>query len=407
MGLPEGVGRLRLRVVMYSDEAINMEGIAIDDVHIYDLDKKIYDSVILTSPVTQNLSGNTWNHFERDGKIIASIQPHNQNMGATAVQVYIDTAAIRNNNAQYYHGRNLTIKPANKQLTDSVSVRFYFTDKEMEKLLSANNCSGCSKPASAYELGVSKYSDPDDAFENGTVSDDQQGIWTFIASDKVAKVPFDKGYYAEFKVKDFSEFWLNGGGLDKSTPLPVKLLDFSAQKTVNDVLLRWEVGSETNVVRYEVELARTAQDLGANLFVKIGEVQGRGNSTSLQVYSFTDTETDKFGARYYRLKVIDADGSFRYSPVRTVVFTDAVTWQVYPNPSNGIFHFVYQVNAGEMLEAAVYDAKGSIIKTYKKTGTGYLQKLTIDLATEPFAVGMYLLQINAEGKKVSYKIYKQ
>ena len=49
-------------------------------------------------------------------------------------------------------------------------------------------------------------------------------------------VPFDKGYYAEFKVKDFSEFWLNTGAFNTGTPLPVKLLDFNVLKSnVNDV----------------------------------------------------------------------------------------------------------------------------------------------------------------------------
>ena len=62
------------------------------------------------------------------------------------------------------------------------------------------------------------------------------------------KVPFDKGYYAEFKVKDFSEFWLNNGGFDKNQPLPVQLISFSARKkSGKDVLAEWTTASEFNV----------------------------------------------------------------------------------------------------------------------------------------------------------------
>ena len=406
--LPDSVDRIRFRFIFGSDEAVNNEGIAIDDVHVYDNDKGIYDSVTLSSPVTKTVSGNSWIDFTSDGKLVASISPNNQNLGSTSVQVFIDTTGVRNTNAQYYHPRNLTIKPLNTSLTDSTVVRFYFTDVEMEKLLAATGCADCSKPASAYELGVSKYSDPDDNFENGTINDDQQGVWNFIASDQVIKVPFDKGYYAEFKVKDFSEFWLNNGGLDKSTPLPVKLMDFTAAKLPNnDVLLKWEVGSETNVLRYEIELARSEEDLSANRFTKIGEVKSHGNNTSLQSYTFTDTEPGKSGARYYRLKIVNADGSIHYSVVRSVVFADPVTWQVYPNPSSGRFSLVYQLNTSEKLQARVFDGNGRLLQQHAETGSGFLQKITIDLRNATYANGIYLLHVEAAGKHQSFKLYKQ
>ena len=44
------------------------------------------------------------------------------------------------------------------------------------------------------------------------------------------KIPFDKGYYAEFKVKDFSEFWLNNGGVDRQTALSVNDSKFYCTK---------------------------------------------------------------------------------------------------------------------------------------------------------------------------------
>ncbi len=50
---------------------------------------------------------------------------------------------------------------------------------------------------------------------------------------------------------------------------------------------------------------------------------------------------------------------------------------------------------------------GRMIKQYKQQATGFLQKLTIDLTDKLYANGMYLLQVEAEGKKTSFKIYKQ
>ena len=402
--LPTGVNRLRLRFVMSTDPAVNREGIAIDDIHIYDNINGIYDGATMTTAVTQTVSGNGWIDFTSGGKLVASLQPNNQNLGSTGVQAFINTGAVRYTSSQYYLDRNITVKPANN-FTDSVSLRFYFLDAESENLINASGCPGCTKATTAYELGVSKYSDPDKSFENGNVSDDQQGIWNFISADNMVKVPFDKGYYAEFKVKNFSEFWLNNGGFDKSTPLPVKLVDFTAQKQNDDVLLKWKVASETDVARYEIELARGNAELQAGNFVKTAEVTGLGNTTNLRTYTFTDTEADKFGPRYYRLKIIDLDGSFTYSPIRSVIFNDPVLWQVYPNPSKGIFSLVYQLNNNEEIYVRIIDTKGSLIKEYRKKGNGFLQKLHIDLAEPPG--GVYLLQTDAAGRKQTFKLYKQ
>jgi len=406
IALPTGLNRLRLRFVMSSDPAVTREGIAIDDIHIYDNTKGIYDGITMNAPVTQNVAGNNWIHFESGNKLVASLQPNNQTLGSTSVRTYISNT-VRNNNNQYYHNRNITIKPVNRNSTDSVLVRFYFLDSETDSLISATGCASCSKPASAYDLGVSKYSDADTSFENGSVADNQQGLWTFIRRSDLSIVPFDKGYYAEFKVKDFSEFWLNNGGFDRRTPLPVKLMNFTAQKQGNDVLLRWDVGSETNLLRYEIELARGNADLQANRFSKIGEVASLGNTTTVRNYSFLDAEADKFGVRYYRLKVNNTDGSFFYSPIRSVVFADPTVWQIYPNPSNGRFNLVFQLNLNEKLNAGIYDAKGSMVKELTTTSTGFMQKLEIDLSSNAFPAGVYLLQVDASGKKQTFKLYKQ
>ena len=328
-------------------------------------------------------------------------------MGSTSVQTFINSGAVRHTSIQYYHDRNITVIPANS-LTDSVAVRFYFLDSETESLLNATGCSSCSKPSSAYELGVSKYSDPTNrANEDGTISNDALGIWTFINSSKAAKIPFDKGYYAEFKVRDFSEFWLNNGGIFGTIPLPVKLISFTANKQAdNDVLLEWKTAEESNIDHYEIEVARTTVEYQSNHFEKIGSVKSRGNSASMQDYNFTDAENNKTGVRYYRLKIIAEDGSFHYSDIRPVIFDDDILWQVYPNPSPGTFYFIFRQNSGETINIKVYNMKGQVVHQVKTIATGFVQKLIIDMQQSSFARGMYM--VVAEGTVTkTFKVVKQ
>ncbi|RYF82524.1 MAG: T9SS type A sorting domain-containing protein [Chitinophagaceae bacterium] len=89
------------------------------------------------------------------------------------------------------------------------------------------------------------------------------------------------------------------------------------------------------------------------------------------------------------------------------MFGDAVLWQVYPNPSPGKFNLIYQLNSGEKLIASLYDAKGSLVKEYRISANGFLQKLNIDVSANNYASGMYLLKVNAAGNQQSFKMYKQ
>lgn len=404
---------LRLRFVFNSDEGVIKDGIAIDDIHIYDNIYGIYTGPTMGAPVMQSIPGgvNSWIDFTTGGKLVASVHPNNQDMGDTYAQAYIHTGAVRTSDGQYYHNRNITIKPDPSlvNLADSATVRFYFLDNETEALIAATGCGSCTKPSMAYELGVSKYSDPNDAVEDGSLGNSLGNYWSFINATNAVKVPFDQGYYAEFKVKNFSEFWLNNGGFDNNHPLPVQLISFSANKTTDrkNVMLNWKTASEFNVSHFEIELAKSNDDFRLNRFVKIGEVNSNGNSTIDQQYGFMDAENNKLGVRYYRLKIVDNDGSFSYSAVRSVVFTNEITWQVFPNPSSDVFNLVYQVNEGEVMTIKVYDAGGKTVYQSVVTGTGFIQKMSINMGASVYASGLYLLEAGTREKKQSFRLVKK
>ncbi|MBL7743678.1 MAG: S8 family serine peptidase [Chitinophagaceae bacterium] len=410
--LPTGYNRLRLRFVVTSDPFVNREGIGVDDIHVYDNIYGIYEGAPYTSNTINQpaVSGSNWVDFTDGGKLIASVNPNGQNLGSTNARTYINTSAVRTNSGQYYHDRNITIKPANRNLADSASVRFYFLDTETENLINATGCPGCAKPRMAYELGVSKYNDTDTSKENGTLADNAaMGDWLFLIPANVTKVPFDKGYYAEFKVKDFSEFWLNNGGLGNNQSLPAELMGFTAKKAANkkDVLVEWKTASELNVARFEIEVAKGNEEFQRNHFVKAGEVNSNGTSSTEQQYSFIDIESTKSGVRYYRLKIVDIDGRFLYSAVRPVVFDDEVQWLVYPNPSNGLFNFVYQVYEDMNVGMKLYDMNGKLVQQTKLPATGFVQKHSIDLQSLQFAPGLYMLEVTAGEKKQVFRLMKQ
>ncbi|MBL0335488.1 MAG: S8 family serine peptidase [Chitinophagaceae bacterium] len=410
--LPTGITNLRLRFVVSSDASLNRDGVGIDDIHIYDNIYGIYSGVTMGAPVTQviNTGTNTWVDFLQAGQLVASVHPEGQEMGSTDAQAYIFTGPVRTNSGQYYHNRNITIQPPTPflSLADSVRVRFYFLDSETELLINAAGCGTCYKPTMAYELGVTKYSDPDNNFENGTLLDNVQGVYTYINANKSTFVPFDKGYYTEFKVNNFSEFWLNNGGFDRNQPLPVKLLAFDAVKSgSNNVLNSWIVTAETGVSYYEVQVARGNTEYQQNRFISIGRLNSAGISTGNQSYSYTDIEANKSGVRYYRLKIVNQDGSIQYSAVKAVIFTGEFIWTINPNPSNGVFHVSFQATAGNDMQCRLMDVNGKVLKQFRQPVTGFIQKFSLDMQSPAFATGMYFLELKSGEQQQIFRLVKQ
>jgi hypothetical protein len=204
--IPVAVSNVKFRFVMFADGGVNFEGVGIDDIHVFDK-KLIYTGPAITSGLSQTVNTNGWVHFnDAGGKRVVSVNSLGQNLGLTNVQVYPHTGSVRDTSGQYYADRNIVVRPTVTP-TGNVKIRFYFTDAEAKTLIAATGCATCLKPTDPYELGVTKYSSLA-AEENGTLSDNAAGAYAFINPAAVDIIPYDNGYYAEYAVSSFSEFWL-------------------------------------------------------------------------------------------------------------------------------------------------------------------------------------------------------
>jgi hypothetical protein len=396
---------LRLRIALKTDPGVNREGLAIDDIHVFDNVNPIYENAPASPAITATVNGSSNKvDFVSNGKLIATILPNGQNLGSTTVQAYINTLPVRDTNNQYYHDRNITIKPTNVSLPDSVTIRFYYLENETNRLLQATNCGTCSKPKDAYRFGVTKYDDANDVIENGTLRDNVGGQYSFINNSNVKVVPYDKGYYIEFKVKDFSEFWLNSGGVNNSQALPLKLLLFNANKIANnDVQVDWEMLTDENM-QFEVQVAKGSQALQNGDFISLGSLNGQ-RSNAIQRYSFVDRELGKTGLRFYRLRMMTTDGKISYSKIKLVNFDGKYDWSIYPNPVNKNLQVIVQAEANEQLTLKLLNAQGQLLMQQNQTATGSTQKINLDMSA--FASGVYMLHVFTNNQQQTFKVNKQ
>lgn len=141
------------------------------------------------------------------------------------------------------------------------------------------------------------------------------------------------------------------------TLLPVELLYFAVKETDKNVVkLNWATVSEKDNDFFEVE--RSAD--GKN-FVSIAKIKGAGNTNSRADYSFTDNNP-LTATSYYRLRQVDLDESFEYSPVRSVSLKAwrSLVISFYPNPAQGssVSLQLQGLNQGEDASLLITDMMG-------------------------------------------------
>jgi hypothetical protein len=381
--LPVTVTNIRFRFVLSSDAGVTMEGIGIDDVSVHEKSAVAANPPVVSVSVP-SVSGNNWVPFNMGNQgtgpwyILAEINPNGQDLGKVDIQLYPNaTGTVRNSNNQYYLDRNFVIHPTNPP-TGNVGVRLYFTDAEADSLINANSCSSCIKPKDAYELGVTKYSGSL-AEENGTLDDDINGYFQYITPANTSIIPHGDGYYAEFTVNSFSEFWFNNGGANNMQPLPINLLSFEAAKQVGNALLSWKTANEINTAKFVIERSGDARN-----YINIGTVVPN-SSTGMGQYNFTDSQHLP-GINFYRLKVVERNGVYSYSAIRKLDFSnndDNIL--IYPNPIINATIFIS--SSGNCSRALLYDASGKLVKSFPLQGRSNTINIT------GMAKGIYLLKV--------------
>jgi hypothetical protein len=389
--LPKGLSSLRLRFVFNSDDATNYEGVAIDDIHIYDLPGAIYTGPGTSNPVNQTVSGNQAVNFFDGGKLLATILPNNNNPGSTEVKAYLFNGPVRNYSQQYYGNRNITIKPVSNPASP-VTVRFYFTDAEADSMRLANSCNGCTNPRDYTHIGVTQYTDSDKSKEDGDLTNNQNGLGKFIHGAGLRMVPFAAGYYAEFAVTSFSEFWLNDGrGIN--LPLPARWLSFDAVKQANNVVkLTWSTANESGIKEYEIQVANSAEAVSNNRFETIGKSPAR--NSNIAEYSYPDTRTPKTGDYYYRIRQVDLNGKEFYSPVILVHFSSLdFDVKLYPNPVKDNLLVSIETIASKKLQLVVYNMAGQKLYSQNWMVMGGVSQNTVSLHKLGLAAGIYTVAI--------------
>ena len=180
------------------------------------------------------------------------------------------------------------------------------------------------------------------------------------------------------------------GAYEYNGTLPVELTTFNVSVTDNKINLNWQTATEVNNFGFDVERSSSIQEV----WEKIGFVQGHGNSNSPKEYSFTDKPNGGSELKY-RLKQIDTDGKYEYSPevkVSLNILVDFLVKQNFPNPFNPTTKIEFSIPSDNNVEIKVFNALGmevaTLLNEHRQAGTHIIEFNASNLAS-----GIYFYKI--------------
>ncbi len=197
----------------------------------------------------------------------------------------------------------------------------------------------------------------------------------------------------------FSEFGIGGGG---GSSLPVKLTTFEA-KAIENQFIRLHWITETEIDNMGFEIHRSTDGLDFN---NIGWVDGNGTTTETKVYNYDDKTIDPNIRYYYRLKQIDFDAKFEYSPIASAEVRNVGgiidIGEFVPNPAHGTVAIKANVESNMDAEFVFFDMMGRVQKrgAVNMTKGSHLYYFDIN----EVAAGNYVVAIITPGTKVSKRL---
>lgn len=172
-------------------------------------------------------------------------------------------------------------------------------------------------------------------------------------------------------------------------PLDLKLLSFEAAKVNGQVTLQWKTEQELNMSGFSIE-----RKYGSGQFQELGFVPAKSeqnNEGGAFMYSFTDNAVTPGVVAFYRLKMIEKEGTFTYSDIKAIRNEGSKLFvTVHPNPNAGAFNVAVPSDAG-IYDLILTDYCGKVLKTMNGVRNQSVQ-------INNLSPGIYLLKMNFREK---------
>ncbi len=253
---------------------------------------------------------------------------------------------------------------------------------------------GCYVGQPAFNITITRGSPAPDADGTPTViatlryPNTHPGETLIVRNTTIASCASRESYWGNQHATNAGVRLLAAGN---SVTLPIELLKFEARTNKCDVSLYWETATEKNFGYYQIEASKDGRD-----FKAIAQQKPQSpNSSEKRVYKYQIPPA--YEDSYFRLKAVDLDGSYEYSPVvyaKAPCESKQFDIQLYPNP-NYTSELMVELNSPEVVENVrllLLDALGQTIRV-QKIDEVQVGSNKIPIETDDLPTGTYYIRI--------------
>jgi hypothetical protein len=178
--------------------------------------------------------------------------------------------------------------------------------------------------------------------------------------------------------------------------LPVVLNTFTVTKQGSNSLLDWSLSDQTGLSRFDIQ--RAGDGVHFSTIASVAVSNGNASAT----YAFTDVQSLS-GMNYYRLAMVDQDGTVTYSAIHTLNFETSgnpeVSLQLYPNPVTDRLHLAFSDLPGTM-KIRIIDTRGQVIRTITAAS------VSVDLPVSDLTRGIYIIEVGTANFRYAREFIK-
>jgi hypothetical protein len=343
------------------------------------------------------------NYLDGTCNLIANIN----SSGASPVTGIVNTCVTIDASVQSYNGhpylqRHYDITPAANAATATGTITLYYNQAEFDAYNAVRGSNPALPVSAADATGIANILITQ-FHGTGTAPGNYSGAAVLInpADNKVIWNSTLNRWEITIDVNGFSGFFVHTN--TTNTVLPVGLVSFAGSNHSDMNLLQWNTSTEQNTRIFELQ-----RSIDGISFEKRGSVPAAANSSNNRYYSFNDNiaglSQDAF---YYRLKMIDIDGSFSFSNVVKISLAGkGFNATVTPNPFLEALKINIEMPSAEKADIILKDLSGkSIWQTAVLLQKG-LNALQADNITK-LPAGVYVLTIKTSKQQQTIKVMKQ
>jgi hypothetical protein len=321
-----------------------------------------------------NVQGNSWFNFISPSGVIASLNPNGMNLGTVTVEVS-DASGVVTFNSKKFLGRSVNFMSSNYAsgvtMPNNYSLRLYYMDSELTEYNSSTSGSYTLPDFNMmWEQGGTGCSLP-------TYGGNVEGM---VEKANVVEAEYgtgDNGFYLQLPLNHFTIF---AATTSTNTVLPLELVSFNGYAKNNSNILAWRTEAEQNFSHFELQHGLNGID-----FETMSPIKAKGQGSD---YGYTH-QNPTAATHYYRLKMVDNDGAFKFSQVISLNKNETKTLKIYPNPTKNTINIMTSDYAQPM---RLYSINGALLMSKNQT--------TEQLDISELPTGMYFLHVGSDVLKV-------